>query len=129
MELKEKFDSALNYLYNYKNLDNRIYDGILIEEDDDMQRFIGGEGEKAFHELLNDDIPLDALKRQASILKNDNSDIIEDMLYERAINTILSNDTRFLKRKEYNVLALAYFVGGVEKAKRTYHKIMYTAGL
>ncbi len=129
MELKDKFDSALNYLYNYKSLDNKVYDGILIEEDDDLQRFMRGEGEKAFYELLNDEISLDSLKQQTSFLKNDNSDIKEDMLYERGIRVLLSNDTGFLKRNEYNILALAYFVGGVEKAARTYHKIKYTTDI
>lgn len=129
MELKDKFDSALNYLYNYKSLDNKVYDGILIEEDDDLQRFMGGEGEKAFYELLNDELSLNSLKQQVSFLKNDNSDIKEDLLYERGISVLLNNDTGFLNRNEYNILALTYFVGGVEKAIRTYYKIKYTTDI
>lgn len=126
MELKERFDDSLNYLYKYKNLENKVYDDILIEEDNDLQRFMTGEGEKIFYELINEDLSIDTVKLQNSFLKNESADMRKDVLYESAINILLKNDSGFLNRKEYNTLALAYFAIGVDKAIRNYYRLKFT---
>jgi hypothetical protein len=123
MELKDEFDKSINYLYSLYKLVNDGFDDALVEEEDDLSKFMTQEGEKAFYKLLNDEISINDILVQNGVLNMRGADSSYHSTQDYAIDIMLKNNSGYFIKTEFNIIAESYFIGGVEKASREYSKL------
>ena len=115
MELEDQFNKILNYIYSINNISNNSSDNELLEEDENLPKFMENEGKKAANYFLKEEFSLESISSQNSIIKKDRkSDSPENSIYYVVEKILLKNDTGYLTKREYNLIAKAHFTMGVD---------------